>query len=118
MHYNKQELYESAKELVQKHNLIFIEDIVALLPCVKSTFYEYFPADSDETNELKRLINKNKVNLKVGLRRKMYDSDNATDRAMLYKLIGEPEELRRLSNNYNDSDVNGQTITIIHKNDE
>ena len=56
MAYDKTKLYEQAKEAIEKNNLFFIEDIVAFIPCTKATFYDYFPVDSDELNDLKMLL--------------------------------------------------------------
>jgi hypothetical protein len=58
--YDKNKLFEQSKEAIEKNNLFFIEDIVAWLPCTKATFYEYFPVDSDELNELKGMLEDNK----------------------------------------------------------
>ncbi len=118
MAYKTSELYDKAKELIKEHNLFFIEDVVALLCISTRTFYDHFPTDSQDSQSLKELLYLNKIKTKLILREQMQDANTSTDRIALYKLIGEPEELRRLSNNYNDSDVNGQTITIIHKNDD
>ena len=39
---DKNKIFEQAKEQVVKHNLYFIEDIIAYLPISKPTFYDYF----------------------------------------------------------------------------
>ena len=51
MAYDTKELFEKAIEQIKKHKLFFIEDIIAFLPCRKSTFYEHFPNDSDYLSE-------------------------------------------------------------------
>ena len=56
MAYDTKELFEKAKDVIVKHKLFFVEDIVAFLPCSKPTFYEHFPIDSNEINELKELL--------------------------------------------------------------
>ena len=65
MAYDKNKIFEQAKEVTVKNKLFFIEDIVAFLPISKKTFYEYFPIESDESNELKELLQINKTELKV-----------------------------------------------------
>ena len=100
MAYDRKKIFEQAKEMIVKHKLFFVEDIVAFLPIVKKTFYEYFPIDSNESNDLKVLLEKNKIDIKIGLRKKWYDSSNATSEAMLYKLVGTKEERMRLSTTY------------------
>ncbi len=62
MAYNKQEIFEKSKAYIVQHNLIFIEDIVAYLPCDKTTFYRLFPMESQEMNGIKSLLGKQKSN--------------------------------------------------------
>lgn len=111
--YNKEDIFEKAKEAVNKYKLIFIEEIISYLPISKPTFYEYFPLDSNEINELKRLITDNKVNIKADLRKKWYDSDNATLQMALYKLSSSPEEHKLLSQNYTDHTTDGEKLNNI-----
>jgi len=110
MAYDKAKIYEQAKEVTVKNKLFFIEDIVAFLPISKKTFYEYFPIESDESNELKELLQINKTELKVGLRKKWYISDNATLQMALMKLICSDEERKMLSMNHTDITTNGKDI--------
>lgn len=97
MAYDKKKIYEQAKEVIVKHKLFFIEDIVAFLPISKKTFYEYYPIDSNESNELKELLETNRTELKVSMRSKWYKSNSPALQMALMKLIGNQEELRRLS---------------------
>lgn len=57
MAYDRQKIFEQAKEAIKKNNLFFIEDIIAFLPIQKSTFYEYFKLDSDDTITMKHFLN-------------------------------------------------------------
>lgn len=97
MAYDKQKIFEQAKEMIVKHKLFFIEDIVAFLPISKPTFYDYFKVDSDEFNELKELLELNRITLKVSMRSKWYTSNAPALQMALMKLIATPEELRKLS---------------------
>ncbi|MGL6129147.1 hypothetical protein, partial [Chryseobacterium artocarpi] len=97
MAYNKKDLLSKAKEAIEKHKLFFVEDVVAFLPCAKPTFYEYFPAESNELNELKELLEKNRVELKVSMRSKWYKSNSPALQMALMKLISTPEELKKLA---------------------
>jgi hypothetical protein len=117
MAYDKQKIFEQAKEMIVKHKLFFIEDIVAFLPISKPTFYEFFPVESDEVNELKGLLETNRVELKVSMRSKWYKSNAPALQMALMKLIATPEELRKLSMNHTDVTTNGkeiQTTTAIN----
>jgi len=111
MAYDKQKIFEQAKEMIVKHKLFFIEDIVAFLPISKPTFYEFFPVESDEVNELKGLLETNRVELKVSMRSKWYKSNAPALQMALMKLIATPEELRKLSMNHTDVTTNGENIS-------
>jgi len=104
MAYDRVKIFEQAKEMIVKHKLFFVEDIVAFLPCAKTTFYDFFPPDSNEMNELKELLEQNRVTLKVSMRSKWYTSNAPALQMALMKLIATPEELRKLSMQYIESD--------------
>ena len=100
MAYDKKKIFEQAKEVIVKHKLFFVDDIVAFLPCAKPTFYDFFPPDSNELNELKALLETNRTTLKVSMRSKWYTSNAPALQMALMKLIATPEELRKLSMNH------------------
>ena len=100
MAYNKAKIYEQAKEQIAKHNLFFIEDIVAFLPCAKPTFYDFFPIDSNEMNTLKAMLEENKIKTKSSIRAKLFKSGKASELLALYRLICTPDEHRLLNQQY------------------
>jgi hypothetical protein len=100
MAYDKEKLYNQAIKAIEENNLFFIEDVIALLPCSKATFYDHFPSNSDELNTLKEMIEENKVSVKLKMRKKWLDSDNATLQMGLMKLITTDEERKRLATSY------------------
>lgn len=106
MAYNKADIFKQALEVIPKHKLFFIEDIVSYLPCSKPTFYDFFPPDSNELNALKELLEKNRVELKVSMRSKWYKSNSPALQMALMKLIATPEELKKLSMQYQESENN------------
>jgi len=112
MAYDKTKIYEQAKQAIKDNKLFFIEDIVAFLPIAKKTFYEYFPIDSNESNELKEMLEQNKIELKVSLRSKWYKSNAPALQMALMKLICSPEEHKKLSMNYTDVTTDGEKINI------
>ena len=112
MPYDTKVLKQNAIEAIKKNKLIFIEDIAAMLGINKTTLYNHFPIDTDDFNELTTLLNENKISLKVSLRRKWFDSDNATTQMALYKLCSTPEEHKKLQQNYTDVTSNNETINI------
>lgn len=110
MAYDTDKLFQQAKEAVEKHNLFFIEDIVAFIPCSKPTFYEHFPIDSDELNSLKDLLENNRIKTKSSIRAKLYKSDKASELLALYRLIATPEEHQKLNQQYIDHTSKGAKI--------
>jgi len=110
--YDKNKLFEQSKEAIEKNNLFFIEDIVAWLPCTKATFYEYFPVDSDELNELKGMLEVNKIRTKSSIRAKLFRSEKAGELLALYRLICTPDERRKLNQQYIEMNAKDDSITI------
>ena len=110
MAYDRKKIFEQAKEMIVKHKLFFIEDIVSFLPCSKSTFYEFYPDGSDELDELKGFLETNRVELKVSMRSKWYKSNAPALQMALMKLIASPEELKKLSMQYIESDNNNINV--------
>tara|TARA_R110000782_G_scaffold72273_5_gene144794 strand:- start:81 stop:455 length:375 start_codon:yes stop_codon:yes gene_type:complete len=111
MAYKTKDLLNKAIKAIEENNLFFIEDIVAFLPCDKTTFYKHFPIDSNENNDLKELLEVNRVNQKVKLRKKWGDTENATLSLALYKLTGTSEERKRLSQTHHDLTSDGNKIS-------
>ncbi|MFN9582993.1 MAG: hypothetical protein ACK566_10075 [Bacteroidota bacterium] len=97
MAYNRNKIYQQALDLIEKKKLFFIEDVVTLLPISKPTFYEFFEVDSNELNTIKELLDKNKIEVKNGLRNKWYNGNNPLTQMALYKLIGTEEEYHRIA---------------------
>ena len=116
MAYDKQVIFEQAKQAILENSLYFIEDIVAYLPISKKTYYEYFPIQSDESNELKDLLSENKIKMKVKLRQKLSKGEKASEILALYKLICSDEERKALQMVYTENKTE-QTTTIINLGD-
>ena len=108
MAYDKAKIMEEAKSAIIKNKLFFIDDIIAYLPIAKSTFYDWKMEQSDE---LKRLLEINRTELKVGLRSKWYKSNAPALQMALMKLICSDEERKMLSMNHTDITTNGKEIT-------
>lgn len=107
MKHSKKEMFELSKNAILENDLIFIEDIVAYLPIGKTTFYTMFTKDSDELNELKSMLSKNKIRQKVAIRKKWRNSDNPTIQLALYKLLATDEERKRLSQTFHEISGDG-----------
>ncbi len=113
MAYKTEDLLKTAMEAIEKHKLFFIEDIVAYLPCHKTTFYEHFPNESNDYKTMFEALERNRITLKVSMRSKWYTSSAPALQMALMKLISTPEELKRLSMQYTDITTQGEKINII-----
>ena len=115
MAYNTEELFNKGMEAIEKHKLFFIEDIIAFLPCRKSTFYEHFSNETDYYKRMFEALEKNRTTLKVSMRSKWYTSNAPALQMALMKLIATPEELKKLSMQFVESDnntkLNIETVT-------
>ena len=112
MAYDTKILKEKAIDAIKKNKLIFVEDICAMIGISKPTFYDRFKVDTDDFNELTSLLDENKISLKVSLRKKWFDSDNATTQMALYKLCSTDVEHKKLQQNYSDVTSKGESINI------
>lgn len=112
MEYDRVKILQQAKEAIEKHKLFFIDDIIAYLPISRGTFYNW---GFDKLDELKELLTKNRVELKVSMRSKWYKSNSPALQMALMKLIASDEELRKLAMNYQDVTSGGEKIDFnIH----
>jgi len=115
MAYKTEDLFNTAIEQIKKHKLFFIEDIIAFLPCSKPTFYEHFPNESNYYKKMFEELERNRTELKVSMRSKWYTSNAPALQMALMKLIATPEELRKLSMQFVESDnntkLNIETVT-------
>jgi len=97
--------YNQSLKVIENNSLLFIEDVVAYLGISRTTFYDYFPLNSDRMNTIKTMLESNKVSMKVALREKMFRSKNSTLNLALYKLICSDDERKLLSMKYVDVSV-------------
>ncbi len=111
MAYDKNKIFEQAKELIEKNKLFFVEDIVALLPCDKTTFYRFFEPNCNEYNTLKEMLDKNRVEIKSSMRSKWYKSDAPALQIALMKIISTDEEAHRLNGSRIESTNKTEIIT-------
>jgi len=97
MAYDTENLKEQSLEAIEEHSLYFISDVIACLPCSKQTFYDH---GLDEIDDIKKALDKNKIEAKIELRKKWLRSDNATMQMGIMKLLSEDEELKKLAMEY------------------
>jgi hypothetical protein len=94
MAYDTDKMIEQCLKLIKKHKLTFIEDVTAMTPFHKRTFYDH---KLHECDAIKTELEKNKAQMKRGLRVKWYNNDNATTQIALYRLLADADELDKLS---------------------
>ena len=112
MEARKTEIYKQALEVAEQKKCFFIDQLVSFLPIGRTSFYEYFPIDSDRMNTIKGILDKNKVEVKSAMYNKWFKSDNATLQIALMKLIASEEEAHRLNGTSMKVESNN-TTTII-----
>lgn len=97
MAYDKKKVYDQAIKVIDDKKLFFIEDIIALLPISKDTFYKWWPVESNEYDTIKGKIENNKVAVKVSIRAKLMKG-KGMELIALYKLLANEHELKALQN--------------------
>lgn len=110
MAYKTEDLERQALEAIKQHNLFFIEDLVAYLPCDKTTFYTH---KLNENHSIKGALEQNRIQTKNGLRSKWYKSPNASMQIALYKLIADDSERKKIAQNYTDVTTDGQKLPTV-----
>jgi hypothetical protein len=94
MAYKTEELEKKALAAAKRHKLMFIEHIVAYLPCSKETFYNHKLHESDA---IKKIIDSNRIGRKSKMLGKWIDSESNALQIAAMKLIATEEEAHRLS---------------------
>lgn len=113
MAYKTKDLEKQTLKAIKERKLIFIDDIVAFLPCNKATFYNH---KLEQLDSIKDALLHNKTQIKTSLRSKWYKSDNATLQLALMRLVCNDIERRKLAINYNEitgKDGEDMKITIV-----
>lgn len=109
MAYDKKKLEQQALKAIKEHNLFFITDITAYLPCTRETFYAHGLHKSDT---IKAAIEKNKIKTTQSMKNKWYHSDNATLQVALMKIIGTDEVRKRLTQSYQEIEHSGMVGSV------
>ena len=95
MAYDPKELEKQAIEVIKKYNIMFIEHLVAYLPCSKPTFYDL---KLNESNAIKKGIEGNRTSKKVSLLNNWINEDaSPVLQIAAMKMISSQEEAHRLN---------------------
>lgn len=97
MAFDKKEIFDKAMKIAAESGVHFIEDVIAELPCQKTTFYDFFPSGSEESESIKRLVENNKIATKRKIRAQLAKGEKAAELIALYKLLATEDERRALS---------------------
>lgn len=103
MAYSKKKLEELALKAIKEEKLTWHDEIVAFLPCSKSTYYN---KKMEQLDTIKDAINHNRVEMKAKLKKKWFESDNATLSIALMKMIANDEEWDKLNTQKNKNENN------------
>lgn len=89
---------EKVTEIIRNDsNITFFTDVWVALGCAASTFYKWYPVDSDDYNEIADALEENKTALKRKIREKLIENKNPYALITLYRLLGTPEERAALA---------------------
>ena len=115
MAYDTEDLKSQAIAAIIEHDLYFISDVVACLPCSSSTFYGH---ELEKSEDIKKELEKNRIRAKIEMRKKWLKSDNATMQMGLMKLLSDDEELRKLAMEYREhgGEINLPVIKVEYVN--
>jgi len=94
MAYDSKELEQKALKAIEEHNLMFIEHIVAFLPCSKTTFYDL---KLNESDVIKKAVEEKRVSKKTKLLSGWIDSEVPSLQIAAMKMISEEHEAHRLN---------------------
>ena len=98
--------------LINDYKLLFISDLIALLPFSKSTFYVY---GLDKSDAVKEAIENNRSMIKQKLRAKWYESSTPTLQIALYKILATPEERKAMSSSSKEAKNDGMFPLEVQK---
>jgi len=104
MAYKKEELEKKALAAIKRHKLMFIEHIVAYLPCDKTTFYKH---KLHESNAIKKAVETTRVSRKTKMLSNWIDSETPTLQIAAMKMISEEHEAHRLNGTKQEIKHNG-----------
>lgn len=107
---DKYDLLEQALAICKKGGMVTLEDVIAFLPCCKSTFFNCFPSGSPEHEQIIDALNISKRKACVSIRGRLYNSDNPTALITVYKMLCTEEERNAISMSRTDITSKGEQI--------
>jgi hypothetical protein len=105
----KQEKYhDELLKVIKEKKIAFFDHCFGFTSFSRRTAYDY---KLHELHSIKDAINKNRVTAKNYMLNKWIASDNATLQISAMRLLSDPEEHKKLNQNYTDHTTNGESIT-------
>lgn len=98
MAYDTNVLFDQALTHINRKKLFTFRDVIAFLGISTSTFYAHFPKESNAYKEMDLAMRTHKASMKLAIRKDWLGSKDKGKQAMLYKLLADEDELRRLTN--------------------
>ena len=94
MAYDIKELEKKSLIAIKKHKLMFMDHIIAFLPCSKTTFYDL---KLNESNSIKKAVEEMRVGKKTKMLSNWINSETPSLQIAAMKMISEEHEAHRLN---------------------
>lgn len=94
MAYNIKELEKKSLIAIKKHKLMFMDHIIAFLPCSKTTFYDL---KLNESDSIKKAVEEMRVGKKTKMLSNWINSETPSLQIAAMKMISEEHEAHRLN---------------------
>ena len=94
MAYDKKELEKKALIAIEEHKLMFMDHIVAFLPCSKTTFYDL---QLNQSDSIKKAVEEMRISKKTKMLSNWIDSETPSLQIAAMKMISEEHEAHRLN---------------------
>jgi len=110
--FDKEQLEKQALGAIQSDSdIVFIQDVIAVLPCSSATFYNH---NLEKLETIKDALHKNRIEIKKRLRTNwMRQDENATMQVALYKLLSNDEEKDSLTMQKTDITTKGDRLNSV-----
>lgn len=95
--WDKENALKLALDLIYTHDLVYVSDVLAYVPFNHDTYYRLFPTGSIEAELIRSALHKNRVDIKLAIRGKLFKSQKAAELIPLYRLMATREEIGLLS---------------------
>jgi hypothetical protein len=111
--YDKQKEYEKIIELATSESFTYIEQVIAHSPMGRDCFYEYYPIGSEEMDNIKEILFKNKAIKSTKLLKKLEEEGAAGIIASLKLLLPKSEAKKLFMNNFNENKKQQSNVNVI-----